>query len=67
MDITILWSPPTRRRGLKPYSIKGGWYLRKVASHAEAWIETSLARGYPPMASVASHAEAWIETRSVGL
>src|SRR5690606_5310919 len=41
---------------------RGMTLLRKVASRAEAWIETRNTRGrcYPP--EVASRAEAWIET-----
>ena len=35
---------------------------RRVASHAEAWIETLILAAWKLMPAVASHAEAWIET-----
>ena len=36
--------------------------IRRVASHAEAWIETRFCRTAGAGSLVASHAEAWIET-----
>ena len=41
-------SPPTRRRGLKRAILKLE-ALGNVASHAEAWIETSLRRRWYPL------------------
>ena len=35
----------------------------RVASHAEAWIETTWLRQMIAQERVASHAEAWIETK----
>ena len=55
-------SPPTRRRGLKPYCGMEQGGCAGVASHAEAWIETPCADSATLAAVVASHAEAWIET-----
>ena len=55
-------SPPTRRRGLKLFSLRKTGKGGGVASHAEAWIETLVKDVGVLMVSVASHAEAWIET-----
>ena len=38
-----VWSPPTRRRGLKPGQFNVNMAMLGVASHAEAWIETGSA------------------------
>ncbi len=52
-----------RRRGLKPGLGRLLGAAPGVASHAEAWIETSLFVGdWFEAGVVASHAEAWIET-----
>ena len=55
-------SPPSRRRGLKPFVYVEKFKQLVVASLAEAWIETYPL--YTPEMSppVASLAEAWIET-----
>ena len=37
-------------------------YGTRVASHAEAWIETFTVSVHATDSHVASHAEAWIET-----
>gem|GEM_PF-2869594 len=39
-----------------------GSYFFRVASHAEAWIETMWGKSSRMGTVVASHAEAWIET-----
>ena len=55
-------SPPTRRRGLKLSFGVFPPFVKNVASHAEAWIETKTHRPHYHAIIVASHAEAWIET-----
>ena len=51
-----------RRRGLKPRipAVPAGIF--RVASRAEAWIETNSIRKRDTKGRVASRAEAWIET-----
>ena len=55
-------SPPSRRRGLKPWRSKMQLMTSFVASLAEAWIETPPGVGGTGGSPVASLAEAWIET-----
>ncbi len=57
-----LSSPPARRRGLKRDDRMITDVTVKVASRAEAWIETFVLYPYSVATSVASRAEAWIET-----
>ena len=61
--IALGQSPPTRRRGLKRINIDILAVDQRVASHAEAWIETTTSSASAGLSQVASHAEAWIETR----
>ena len=56
-------SPPARRRGLKPAERWLRLLGYRVASRAEAWIETAIVDYPNPRPSVASRAEAWIETQ----
>jgi len=39
-----------------------GQPAQRVASRAEAWVETRLAERQPRLVEVASRAEAWVET-----
>ena len=50
-----------QRRGLKQ-ALDHIQHIGRVASHAEAWIETAQKILMQMVAFVASHAEAWIET-----
>ena len=40
-QVALVMSPPTRRRGLKLLFRREAGDAGQVASHAEAWIETS--------------------------
>ena len=62
----LAMSPPMRGRGLKHVSGVPVVQKLKVAPHAGAWIETSLADRRWIGTPVAPHAGAWIETRLSG-
>ena len=53
-----------RERGLKQYSMLNLFYIREVAPHAGAWIETSPLESIAITIFVAPHAGAWIETQT---
>ncbi len=58
-------SRPMRTRGLKLGDRRLLRVWRLVASHADAWIETSPDIADALALTVASHADAWIETGGI--
>ena len=60
-----LMSHPTRMRGLKYLQQFLKALCKKVASHADAWIEMHVCLCTPDYVTVASHADAWIEIHLV--
>ncbi len=59
-------SRPMRTRGLKHLDGVDDIVNVFVASHADAWIETSKEQYMTSEPIVASHADAWIETKVLG-
>ena len=60
----VCWSRPARTRGLKPKHLKTRHFPKKVASRADAWIETATVAMSLSLQAVASRADAWIETET---
>ena len=55
-------SRPSRTRGLKHIMLTKILEINRVASFADAWIETNMRLDRPINTKVASFADAWIET-----